>query len=573
MPTISEITSGNQYTGNAALGGFGGGAIDVDTKPVEQLGVYTMLYNKAKYDQRQKDTQSKIDDLSKLTSLDLNQIDPKDKDQVLAAYNDFYKTSQDYASKIPANDQEKVSQYLDWQKGYKNLTNLVSAANVRYIGIAKRKADIAAETDPSTKDQMTASLTKDINDTDIYTPVPPENKFDVSVPQPSKPVVSTAQVLYNTGNSVITIGHSYFNSKANLTSSDADSFGLNEKYIKEGTPEWDALSPLEQQQQKMLPTSYIGKWQDAEDVFNKALSDPKYKDKDGNIDYNAIKSSNSILGGINDLEDRFNAYNVQKIQEIKQGYFTDQLTGRKVSLPPNMNPSDFFTIDKSKPLSASQLILLQKFQIAAPDVITKEFKYTGEANALRNIQDDYAASIYASNKAHPDVINKPEELGNLIYQVNSSGILNADGKPVPGAKMIRGVIVDSKGQPLSNASGEYQVPISSIDNSVITEFAKYAGDPKVAQSGVAADGTTTARIKSNDKNLVTIRIDDSGEISGIQTTDGSFAGVDQFKYITNQSSYKGVTKYKPAQDVSGGVKPVGNNKSSVPIPKGAKIGN
>ena len=48
----------SNYTGNAGLGGGSFGSFQLDTKPIEDLAKYTMLYNKSLFDQRQKDAEA-----------------------------------------------------------------------------------------------------------------------------------------------------------------------------------------------------------------------------------------------------------------------------------------------------------------------------------------------------------------------------------------------------------------------------------------------------------------------------------------------------------------------------------
>ena len=69
-------------------------------------------------------------------------------------------------------------------------------------------------------------------------------------------------------------------------------------------------------------------------------------------------------------------------------------------------------------------------------------------------------------------------------------------------------------------------------------------------------------ITPDENGFIKIRVGKDGVIKGILTTDtksteanpipGTFADVDQFQYITTQSSQKGATKYKKPEDISGG---------------------
>ena len=118
MATINEITNASSYTGNAALGGYIPNAIDIDTKPLVALMGYTVMYNKAQYDQRQKDTDGKILELADISKFDIANARGKDKDEAILAKTQLDAYSREYAMKgVPKTPQENVANLVKLVQG------------------------------------------------------------------------------------------------------------------------------------------------------------------------------------------------------------------------------------------------------------------------------------------------------------------------------------------------------------------------------------------------------------------------------------------------------------------------
>lgn len=68
MANIRDIVAASSYEGSANLGGFVPDAIDIDTKPLQTLALFTVEYNKAEYRQRQLDAEEQAKELASLAA-------------------------------------------------------------------------------------------------------------------------------------------------------------------------------------------------------------------------------------------------------------------------------------------------------------------------------------------------------------------------------------------------------------------------------------------------------------------------------------------------------------------------
>src|SRR6478752_2409094 len=117
----------SSYTGSAPLGGgVDIGVLNIDTRPLEDLGKYTMLYNKAEYDQRQKDAEAKAKQLASITAYDLTTAIPKDREIITKGYDELI----DYARQNPTvlDYKNNPSGWLEYNKKKADFENQLKSA-------------------------------------------------------------------------------------------------------------------------------------------------------------------------------------------------------------------------------------------------------------------------------------------------------------------------------------------------------------------------------------------------------------------------------------------------------------
>jgi len=447
LASISDITTGNSYRGDSALGGANTGVIQTDIRPLQQLAQYTYLYNKSQYDQRQKDADEKIAELAKLTAYDLANARGKDKEAGIKALADLQKFGAEFAAKgTPQTPDEKIKQQLEYQTKIQEAENIITSVNARGIGYnARRNNILASNADAALKDTQLKQLDEEFDNTDIYTKISIEPKFDLSVPKIGAPIIKKTGVLVETPNGVVDQTLGFFDPASNMNAAFLEANGLELPTLP---PNASALQKQEYEQ-KLKVKSTNNVWQDAAKIYNTALSDPKYQiplpaNEAGNqtgLDFNAIEANNPILHNTLQLIDRYNAYATERRADAEAGYYTDRL-GNRVRLLQTVKPEDFFIIDKSKPLSPAQVVFLQKFADAAPDTKDEKFQYTGDAMKLQleNIQqagqnkrnaDDNATQRFIAGLKIPPKTQETLQNEAVVFSNNLinkiSAATNADG--------------------------------------------------------------------------------------------------------------------------------------------------
>ena len=369
MATISDITQGASYRGDAALGSFIPTAIQIDTKPLATLAAYTVMQNQAFYRQRQIDADAKIKELADLSQYDITNARGKDKELAITMFVDLQKKMKEYAQKgVPTNPQEKVKQELELKTSVKEATDKIKSLNQRGLSYNVRLNAINNENSTAEiKSVKKKQLDEEFDAGSWDTPIAAEEKFTANLPKIGAPVYTTNTTSVNVGDQVVQQTVQFFNPAKNLDNATADVLGFqNNTLPANATPEQVRQFELGQAsggQAKVLT--------DAATFLNSALADPKYRNEDGTINQQAVSSDNRIAASVLNGIDRYNKYAEDLKQDIRKGFYTTKL-GKKIDLLNIVKETDVFTIDKNKPLSAEQIVFIQKFLDAAPD--TKEEK-------------------------------------------------------------------------------------------------------------------------------------------------------------------------------------------------------
>lgn len=403
MADIKDIVSEQNYTGNAALGGGTSGVISIDVKPVEELARFTMMANKADYDQRQKDVDAKIANLALYTALDLNGTRAKDKEYLLGKYSEVNKIAEEYARYQPKDQDDKVRKELEYKKKVAELGFDINSGNKRALAYQVRLNAINTSSDDgATKADKLKKLNEQFDSTDITTPIPAEENYSIEIPKIGAPVYSTNEATQKDANGFLTSTFKLFAPRENNTASFAESQGLVIAPLPANATEFEKQE-YEAKQRAYKKAGHT-LYQDAATAFNDALNDPKYKDASGNVNYDQMKADNPLLASTVKLIDDWNNYSVTRKKQMESGAFLDR-TGSK-PLASLINPNDYFTIDKKQPLTAQNLIFLQKFKDAVPDGKQEKYSYTGEDISKKKLGVEWydaATKRMAANKENKTV--------------------------------------------------------------------------------------------------------------------------------------------------------------------------
>lgn len=396
----ADIGAGNsRYTGNSGIGGGSFGSFQLDLGPVQDAARYAMLYNKAEFDQRQINADEKIKLIAENTAFDPNTAIDRDKEQARKIYNDLIEKGNEYARKSPATAEEKVkqnweykTQIADSQKAINSIKGRAIAYNARMEAIKTNPAYTDAQ-----KKQKIDQLNKDA-DSDVYTPIAIEDKFDETIPTVKDVVPRKIVVSSILDNNNITHDITVVTSTDLLRQSQREATGMESIFSGENKDFFQASND---------PYKVF---QNAAEAYNVAISDPRYQSKDADgsviIDYELIKRENPLLAGVGSLLDDYNKWASDMKAQATNGVFTDRL-GKTYQSIQGVSPDDFFTIDKNKPLTGDQMVMLEKWRKASGKLLTTDEKLTPTGDALdrerlrltKRGQDlDYKVAWHNANK-------------------------------------------------------------------------------------------------------------------------------------------------------------------------------
>lgn len=186
----------------------------------------------------------------------------------------------------------------------------------------------------------------------------------------------------------------------------------------------------------------------------------------------------------------------------------------------------------------------------ATQKLAEEIKQHKAANGIA-WYNARTSRINANKTPGQQTAEEKDAQGNIIYGLNVPTIPGTD------FQIKNGAIIDSKTGDVQPIDGDFELPAEYFDNSIFTEYNKYAGKQTMVKNAdgtmVVNDAVNPSRL-ADDKGLRTVRFKD-GVIDGIKTDKGDYATVDQFGYITNQANIKGVKKYQKQVDIAGGKDP------------------
>lgn len=430
MATAAEIAvNSSNYTGDKNLGGGDFGVLKIDTKPLEQLAYYSMLFNKSEYDQRQKDADAKVDELAKLAQINLNNLVRKDKDIVAKKYTDFVTYASEFTRKNPKTHEEKLAQQLEWQTKFGELMGDYNSAKKRTVGYFAAQAEIESTyTDPADREVAKKELDRKFDTTDLSTYIQPLPEYKTESADIPKPVTSTLSVIKKGGDENIDMEGIVFIPRVNAVVADQTLLRINQTPL-EGTPEFDKLSDDGKVQATMQANKYkkggASVYASSAQHFNEVLQS---KGQDGKLLYfdgetgafledkfkNDMANNSPVMSAYKALKD-LHTYSTDKIQQISNGRLTDG--GFEYDLPTGVTADDFRAgiIDFKKGVTANQLIQAGSFAEYSGDKFQKKVTNTGTKSRkeLEQIQQAGANKREAMNQAGQNSRNRDDNATQL----------------------------------------------------------------------------------------------------------------------------------------------------------------
>jgi len=599
----------SSYQGSANLGGGSAGVFSIDTKPLEQLAVYTNLYNKTLYEQQQKDADAAVAELAKTADIDVESLHGKDKEIMKKKLAEEVGWAAEFAAKpIPTNPSERIAYNAELKTHTAGILNNWTTAKARTFGYQSQFNTIQQNTTKADLQDVKKKQLEDLfNSTDISTPIPaaPNYKLDnIEVPNPATTIIPVESI---GGDQNVSTKVTVYNPFVNARVADGTLLNIKQSYVEKkiknaqgqevDNPEYTALpqSQKDAQEQQATADSSGKLWSDMTEPLNVALHS---KDSTGNLKYFSANgtfneslftsdnaSNSTIMNAYSGLKALDN-YSRDHYNQAVNGTYTNK--GLPFKLPSDIKPDDFKAgfINWQNGVNPNQLVQAGMFSKFGGDAVTHEVKETGKATTRRGqditaqtAREGHANSMQIAKlpyeymkKAEQAKIDAAKANGstgaatdetNIMYAVKTDPAKNEfvitptgktlldkeDSKPIV---ISNGIATNSKGEAL-DLHGVFDIPVSSIGDQVLTEYNKYAA-PRFNQATGTWENAGGATIKPDPKTgLVRVKFE-HGEIVGYQTTTNAdhpaaFVGKEQFKTIGDKTDYKGVKKGVPRTDI------------------------
>lgn len=368
MATVQDILQADSFAGNANLGGANAPAIQIDTKPLQQLALYTQFYNKTLYDQAVQDRDAKIKEIADVAKIDLNNVWGKDKDEMANDLNNLKIKAAEYAKK----DTRSVQDELDWQTSIGDVMNKYNSAKQRALTYQSQLNDINTNYSGAQKDIRLKDLNKKFDSTDISTPISAATGYkpvNINLPDPIVSNVSAIKVSADK-NLATTNDISFFNPMASAPIAMNTINGVNALMNSVSGVEKDLQSTSNGEAQT---------WAGMKDALNAVIASKgtdgkfKYFDENNKFLYDKFKQDNASNTAIMQPVDAMMGltnYSTQHQNELKSGVFSDE--GVNYHAPSTLSPDTFAAgIINITPdgVQANQLALAGMYA-----------KYTGDKN-------------------------------------------------------------------------------------------------------------------------------------------------------------------------------------------------
>lgn len=413
MATINDIVNLDSEKGDIASGGGNAGALNINTQPLDQLGLYTNFYNQTLYRQTIQDRDAKLAQVAKISDIDANNLFGKDKDYLVKKLNNL----RDFATAYARNPNLTIADQLKWQTALSDVNNDYLSGKQRALTYQTRLNDINTNYSGDQKDIKLKELNNDFQNTDIATQLSTGTGYkpvQVNLPNPATLTLNT---LKNGANQVVDVKSTVYNPQANAALAQTSVLGLNSVA--------DGLKGTEAELQQTADGE-AQHWAGMTDTFNSVLTsknvDGSYKYFDANGAFLADKfktdnaSNTAIMQPYNALVN-LNNYSTQKKQELANGIYTDR--GIQYQAPTSLTPDMFNAgIIKFTPNGVTKEQLAQGgiFQKYLGDTVSKTFKETNAAIQQQKANaDNMRASAYV-RKTNADIskMNSEEEQNQYL---------------------------------------------------------------------------------------------------------------------------------------------------------------
>lgn len=500
MATVQEILQADSFAGNANLGGANAPAIQIDTRPLQQLALYTQFYNKTLYEQAVQDRDAKIREVADVAKIDLNNVWGKDKDEMANDLNNLKTKAAEYAKKSTRSVQDE----LDWQTSIGDVMNKYNSAKRRAVTYQSHLDDINTNYSGAQKDIRLKELNNKFDSTDISTPISAATGYkpvNINLPDPVVSNVSAIKVSADK-NLATTNDISFFNPLASAPIAMNTINGVNSLMNNVSGVDKDLQATSNGEAQT---------WAGMKDALNSVIASKgadgkfKYFDDNNKFLYDKFKQDNASNTAIMQPVDAMMAltnYSQQHQNELKAGQFSDE--GVNYNAPSTLSPDTFAAgVINITPdgVQANQLALAGMYTKYLGDKNEKKVTKLGlgieQQNA--NASTSRAALGWANLKLDKDKWKSAQTVGTESMQNTALDKAKRIYNEMAALADKNGVISPDKVRQLNS------------------EQLKYLGTvtPKVVKDGVTTDAGGYVPLTFKDKKKYAIQLQ-NGQIKVLE---------------------------------------------------------
>lgn len=412
LTNAAQIGSDNSYQGNAGLGEVGGNPIVIDTRPLRELASYSFEYNRAEFNQKQREIEAQAKQLADMTAYDLTTAIPKDREEIQNGYNELF----DYVRNDPTVLDYKNNQkgWMEYNKKKNDFENKLRGGKIRSMLYTSREKEVSDATTPELKSYLQKQLDSEVKATSIDTPLKHTQLFDLTPVTLTPPPSMKIDVTKVGANANINRVSELPDMASIKSQASAKALGILHSGVDENSPEFQAKSEEEKQllRNQFQAQAAAGKLEPIESANNisSVLSNPKYKDPqflndDGTLNLDAVikdNSGNALVSGVLSSIKQYNDRMDEMTGLINSGYFQDKL-GNQLSFGDSgiLKESDYSKINLSDGLTPEELLSARILGLAKPIVSTTKLTQTNQGIAQQNADTSRAKlnEIIRNNKA------------------------------------------------------------------------------------------------------------------------------------------------------------------------------
>lgn len=412
LTNAAQIGSDNSYQGNAGLGEVGGNPIVIDTRPLRELASYSFEYNRAAFNQKQREIEAQAKQLADMTAYDLTTAIPKDREEIQKGYNELF----DYVRNDPTVLDYKNNQkgWMEYNKKKNDFENKLRGGKIRSMLYTSREKEVYDATTPELKSYLQKQLDNEVNATSIDTPLKHTQLFDLTPVTLAPPPSMKIDVTKIGANANINRVSELPDMASIKSQASAKALGILRSGVDENSPEFQSKSEEEKQllRDQFQAQSAAGKLEPIESANNisSVLANPKYKEPqflndDGTLNLDAVikdNSGNALVSGVLSSIKQYNDRMDEMTGLINSGYFQDSL-GNQLSFGDNgiLKESDYSKIDLSDGLTPEELLSARILGLAKPITSTTKLTQTNQGISQErvNVSRGQLAETIRNNKA------------------------------------------------------------------------------------------------------------------------------------------------------------------------------